>query len=62
MTGKEVESLRKRLGVTPKELADLLGVSRSAVYRWEYVDEPRIDPGSLRILSLLNRFDGSRTT
>lgn len=33
--GKNIELLRKNFGVTQEELADKLGLSRQAIYKWE---------------------------
>ena len=35
MTGKDVKTIRSRLGLTQAELADLLGTTRNSVARWE---------------------------
>lgn len=35
MTGKEIQQLRKILGITGDELAELLGVTGNTVRRWE---------------------------
>ena len=35
MTGKEIEKIRKCLGMTQAELAEALGVSFSTISRWE---------------------------
>jgi DNA-binding transcriptional regulator YiaG len=35
MAGKEVRAIRKRLGLTQAELAELVGVSRVSVANWE---------------------------
>lgn len=35
MTGSEVANIRKKLKLTPQGLADLLGVHRITVQRWE---------------------------
>lgn len=35
MTGKDVQRLRKRLGLTQAELAQRIGVTRVSVWRWE---------------------------
>lgn len=35
MDGKDIKQIRKRLGFTQKELADLVGVDQVSVNRWE---------------------------
>ena len=35
MTAQELKDLRKRLGITQKQFADLIGVSKPTVERWE---------------------------
>lgn len=35
MTGQEVKELRKKRGLTQQELADIIGVDRVTVARWE---------------------------
>jgi transcriptional regulator with XRE-family HTH domain len=35
MTGKEVRTLRLKLGLTQAELAEKVGVARNTVTRWE---------------------------
>ena len=35
MTGRKIRSVRRRLGLTQKELARRLGVARATVTRWE---------------------------
>jgi DNA-binding transcriptional regulator YiaG len=35
MTAKEVRAIRRRLGLTQRELADKVGVARNTVTRWE---------------------------
>lgn len=55
MTGNDVRLLRERLGLTPQQLAELLGTAVSTVYRWETAGpkEISIDPFQVRILALL---------
>lgn len=44
LTGKEITELRKRLGLTPTELAAKLGVTDNAVWKWEHdVNHPKWD-------------------
>ena len=35
MTGGELRELRLRMGLKPRELADLIGLSRNSLYRLE---------------------------
>jgi transcriptional regulator with XRE-family HTH domain len=35
VSGREVRQIRKRLGLTQRELADLVGVRTNSVARWE---------------------------
>jgi DNA-binding transcriptional regulator YiaG len=35
MTAKQVQAIRRKLGLTQQQLADRLGVSRVTVARWE---------------------------
>ena len=35
MTGLELRELRLRMGLKPRELADLIGLSRNSLYRLE---------------------------
>lgn len=53
MTGNELRSMREAYGLTPAQLADLLGVS--SVYRWEAHCETRpiIDPFQSRVLTVM---------
>ena len=62
-TGRDVAELRRSLDLTPPELADLLGVSHSTVYRWEQVKDRvvRIDPLQDRVLSLIERAQRERS-
>jgi transcriptional regulator with XRE-family HTH domain len=44
MTGADVSGVRERLGLTTAELAGILCVQPSTVYRWEAAPAPAIDP------------------
>jgi DNA-binding XRE family transcriptional regulator len=57
MTGNHISELRAGLGLTAGDMAALLGVSTSTLYRWEAAGAKkiRIDPMQLRIISLLNQ-------
>lgn len=52
MTGKEVQRLRKRLGLSQAELAQRMGVSRVSVWRWE-TDTHGIRESAARLLLTL---------
>lgn len=40
MTGEQLKKIRKKFGQTQTELAEMLGVSRNTVTRWETDDQP----------------------
>lgn len=44
MTGADVSGVRERLGLSTAELAGILCVQPSTVYRWERAPAPAIDP------------------
>lgn len=64
MTSLEIKALRDRAGISQTELASLLGVTSSTVYRWEgdasrpsdwqvamldaFAEAERVQPGALR--------------
>jgi len=52
MTGEEVGALRKRLGLTQVELAELVGVAPNSVARWER-GEMRVRESAARLMRLL---------
>jgi DNA-binding transcriptional regulator YiaG len=52
MTGDEVRRLRKRLGLTQVELADMVGVSSNSLARWER-GELGIRESAARLMKLL---------
>jgi DNA-binding transcriptional regulator YiaG len=42
MTSKEIKAVRKRLGLTQQELADMIAASQVTVARWETgLNEPK---------------------
>ena len=55
MNGETVTKIRNKSKLTVSQLADLLGVDLSTVYRWESSSVPvvKIDPQPLRILQIL---------
>ena len=52
VTADEVRRLRKRLGVTQRELADMVGVAINSVARWER-GELGIRESAARLMRLL---------
>ena len=52
MTGEEVRRLRRQLGVTQVELAQLVGVAPNSVARWER-GEMRVRESAARLMRLL---------
>ena len=51
MTGRQLKAFRKKFGQTQGELADMLGVARNTVTRWES-DNPEVHlpvPGYLHL-------------
>ena len=52
MTGTELRRLRRRLGLTQRELAAKVGVTTTSLARWER-DEVRITEPMARLLRLL---------
>ena len=52
MTGTELRRLRRRLGLTQRELAAKVGVTTTSLARWER-DEVRITEPMARYLALL---------
>lgn len=60
-TGKSVIRLRKKLGLSPAEFAQALGVSLASVQRWEQIPgDVRLKPGSAGALQAL--LEKSKTT
>jgi DNA-binding transcriptional regulator YiaG len=52
--GIEIRFLRKALGFTQQRLADLLGVTRVTVARWEALEEEQVDmPVSIALRTVL---------
>lgn len=57
MTAQQIKSLRKNLGWSVNKFAQLLGVSASAVTRWEADNSaagPPLETGSGQIIALLS--------
>ena len=55
MTGDDVRALRLAWGLTPPELATVLGVAPNSIYRWERMAAPKIeDPFWLVVLGQLD--------
>ncbi len=52
MTGKEIKEKRKAKGLTQDELANLVGVSRVTIARWE-TDKRKPHPAIFRLLQFL---------
>jgi len=52
LTGPEFRFLRKQMGLSTRELAEIMGVRRESVTRWETGAEP-IGPTSDRLIRLL---------
>jgi transcriptional regulator with XRE-family HTH domain len=55
VTRDELRALREDLGMTGAQLADVLGVSRPTLWRWEQRGMEKADPSSRRVLLLLHR-------
>lgn len=55
MRGCDVQAIRSRFELTVAQLADLVGVSLSSIYRWEVADLKlvTIEPFPLRLLTLM---------
>lgn len=54
ITGLEIKKCRKRLGVSQKEFAELVNVSKKTVERWEYSGQPVTGPVVTLIYILMN--------
>ena len=52
MTGEEVRAMRRRLGLTQIELAELVGVAPNSVARWER-GEMAVRESAARLMRLL---------
>ncbi len=50
-TLNRVAALRRQLGFSPGEMADLLGVNLTTLYRWESGAADRMDPLQHKILA-----------
>lgn len=65
MTGAEVRALRTRLGLTARQLSELLGVHPSTVHRWEMARNNerslKIEPLQLRLVMVLSQEYDKRT-
>jgi DNA-binding transcriptional regulator YiaG len=59
MTGKQIQTIRLRLGLTQAELAEKLGVARNTVTRWES-ETIGIKESAARLLQLLAKETASR--
>ena len=54
ITGLEMKKCRKRLGVSQKEFAELVNVSKKTVERWEYSGQPVTGPVVTLVYILMN--------
>lgn len=52
--GKNIEMLRNNFGVTQEELAEKIGISRQAVYKWE---KDKSTPTIENIMKICEIFD-----
>lgn len=53
-SGEMIKTLRKALALTQVEMAEILGVSRRAIQRWEKGDdEPRLTLKQVRVFAQL---------
>ncbi|WP_422294850.1 helix-turn-helix domain-containing protein [Candidatus Binatus sp.] len=59
MTGKQIQTIRLRLGLTQAELAEKLGVTRNSVVRWES-ESIGIKESAARLLKMLAKESASR--
>ena len=55
MTPKEIKVARAQLGATQQQLADLLGVTRDAVHKWECGERRMSTSRVLLLQEVLNR-------
>lgn len=53
MKAAEFRALQKKSGLTPLELARLIGVAPSSVYRWQKIGAKEASEFSRRVLGLL---------
>lgn len=59
MTGREIHALRMAVGLTPIELAQLVGVRPSTVYRWEQHESTwPLEPFQRQLLAMLQHVLG----
>jgi DNA-binding transcriptional regulator YiaG len=52
MKGREIRAIRKRLGLSQSKLADVVGVQRNTVARWER-DELQIGEPAARLIRII---------
>jgi len=66
MTGREIRAVRKRLGLSQALFAEMVGVQRNTVARWER-DELAIGEPAARFIKIIDGgpvpvVEGSKTT
>lgn len=57
MTPQDLKSLRSRLGLTQKELAEEMGVSERQAWRWESGESPIPKPVAKLLSIMLRAFE-----
>ena len=62
MEADELKEARERLGMTPAQLGDALGVGRSTIWRWEQAKRPIPPYLPLALETLEMRQDPSTAT
>lgn len=55
MTGKRVRELRETYGMSQEELAHVLGVTATTIYRWERMEHMPRGKAQRRLLQMLSR-------